>query len=406
MKQFWTVLKFELGNYFKNRGFVTATVLIAVIVAAVIIVPTMFMGGTETAKTEETGEAAVLAVADENGIITDREQFAALMPGCSLEFMDSAEAVEEAVESEEAEGGFLITGASSYTYVLQNRTMFEDKQALFEQALSWNYRNAALQEQGIDSAVVESIYAEPMQSEMMILGKDSAQNYWYTYVLIFLLYFMIIFYGQMIAVSVTTEKSNRAIEILVTSVNSNSLIFGKVLAGAISGVVQAGIILGSALFSYQACADAWGHGLDFLFRIPTAVWITFLFFGVMGYLLYAFVFGMVGALVSKTEDISKSSGTIMIIYMASFFIAIYGMMMPDSMLVRVTSFIPFTSSNSMLIRVAMGAVAPWEIVASAVLLGISCILVGMLASKIFRFGTLMYGNPIKLSTAIKKIREK
>ncbi|MFR6330326.1 MAG: ABC transporter permease, partial [Eisenbergiella sp.] len=124
----------------------------------------------------------------------------------------------------------------------------------------------------------------------------------------------------------------------------------------------------------------------------------FLFFGVMGYLLYAFVFGMVGALVSKTEDISKSSGTIMIIYMASFFIAIYGMMMPDSMLVRVTSFIPFTSSNSMLIRVAMGAVAPWEIVASAVLLGISCILVGMLAAKIFRFGTLMYGNPIKLST--------
>ena len=81
-------------------------------------------------------------------------------------------------------------------------------------------------------------------------------------------------------------------------------------AGAISGVVQAGIILGSALFSYQACADAWGHGLDFLFRIPTAVWITFLFFGVMGYLLYAFVFGMVGALVSKTEDISKSSGTV------------------------------------------------------------------------------------------------
>ena len=50
--------------------------------------------------------------------------------------------------------------------------------------------------------------------------------------------------------------------------------------------------------------------------------------------------------------------------------------------------------------------APWEIVASAVLLGISCILVGMLAAKIFRFGTLMYGNPIKLSTAIKKIREK
>ena len=97
----------------------------------------------------------------------------------------------------------------------------------------------------------------------------------------------------MIAVSVTTEKSNRAIEILVTSVDSNSLIFGKVLAGAISGLIQAGIILGSALISYRLCADAWGHGLDFLFQIPAAVWVVFVIFGLLGYLLYAFLLGMI-----------------------------------------------------------------------------------------------------------------
>ena len=68
-----------------------------------------------------------------------------------------------------------------------------------------------------------------------VLGKDGEQNYWYTYVLVFVVYFLIIFYGQMIATSVTTEKSNRAIEILVTSVNPNSLICGKVLAGRLQG---------------------------------------------------------------------------------------------------------------------------------------------------------------------------
>lgn len=406
MKQFWTVLKFELGNYFKNKGFVTATVLIAVILAAVIAVPTLFMGGASESAPDEGAETAVLAVADEAGVINDREQFAAQLPGCRVEFADSAEEVKAAVEDGTAEGGFLVTGAASYTYVLQNRTMFEDKQALFEQALAWNYRNSALQEQGIDSSMVESIYAEPMQGDTLILGKDSAQSYWYTYVLIFLLYFLIIFYGQMIAVSVTTEKSNRAIEILVTSVDSNSLIFGKVLAGAISGLIQAGIILGSALISYRLCADAWGHGLDFLFQIPAAVWVVFVIFGLLGYLLYAFLLGMIGALVSKTEDISKTSSGVMIIYMAAFFVAMYGLTTPDSMVVQATSFIPFTSSNSMLIRVAMGAVAPWEIVVSGVILGVSCLLTGMLAAKIFRFGTLMYGNPIRLSTAIKKIREK
>jgi ABC-type Na+ efflux pump permease subunit len=406
MKQFWTVLKFELGNYFKNKGFVTATVLIAIAIAAVITVPTLFMGGRGEETEPDDTETAVMAVADPDGIIGEREQFSARFPGVTLEFADSAEDVEAAVENGTAQAGFIVTGEDSYTCMLLNNSMFDTSQELFEQAMAWNYRDTVLKEQGIDSELVEEVYAQPMESETVILGKDSAQNYWYTYALVFLLYFLIMFYGQMIAVSVTTEKSNRAIEILVTSVDSSSLIFGKVLAGAVSGIIQAGIILGSALISYHAVADAWGHALDFLFRIPPLVWVTFLVFGLLGYLLYAFVFGMIGALVSKTEDISKSSGTIMIVYMASFFIAFYGMTMPDSSLVKLTSFIPFTSSNSMLIRVAMGTVAPWEIGVSAVILGASCVLMGKLAAKIFRFGTLMYGNPIKLSAAIKKIREK
>ena len=96
----------------------------------------------------------------------------------------------------------------------------------------------------------------------------------------------------------------------------------------------------------------------------------------------------------------------MLIYMASFFIAIFGMYDSDSILMRVASFVPFTSSNAMLIRVAMGSVELWEVLISGILLVVSCILSGVLAAKIFRFGTLMYGNPIKFSAALKKIREK
>lgn len=149
--------------------------------------------------------------------------------------------------------------------------------------------------------------------------------------------------------SVTSEKSNRAIEILVTSVDSNSLIFGKVIAGALAGIVQAGVILGSAVIAYRATADAWGHMLDFIFQIPAPVWMIFIVFGILGYLLYAFLFGMVGALVSKTEDISKSSGVVTFLYLASFLITMYGLTSPDSLLVKAASYIPFTSSNAMLL---------------------------------------------------------
>ena len=126
----------------------------------------------------------------------------------------------------------------------------------------------------------------------------------------------------------------------------------------------------------------------------------------MGYLLYAFCFGMLGALVSKTEDISKASMPVLMIYMISFFITIFGMNDSNGMLIKVASFIPFTSSNGMLIRIAMGSVEMWEVILSGALLAVFCVGAGVLAANIFRFGTLMYGNPIKFTTALKKIREK
>jgi ABC-2 type transport system permease protein len=210
----------------------------------------------------------------------------------------------------------------------------------------------------------------------------------------------------MIATTVTTEKSNRAIEILVTSVNSNSLICGKVLAGAIAGVAQATIILGSGFVSYSFVQEAWDGLLDFLFDIPANVLFVYAIFAILSYLLYAFIFGMLGALVSKTEDISKSSSPVLMLYIASFMIAIFGMTSDsNSILMKVASYIPFTSGNAMFIRVSMGSVAVWEVIVSAVILGVSCVIAGVLAAKIFRFGTLHYGNPIKFKTALRKVKK-
>ena len=158
--------------------------------------------------------------------------------------------------------------------------------------------------------------------------------------------------------------------------------------------------------AYQIFRDSWGGLLDNVFDIPVPVWATFAVFGLMGYLLYAFCFGMLGALVSKTEDISKASAPVLMLYIISFFIAIFGLNDSNGLLVRAASFIPFTSSNGMLIRVAMGSVEMWEVIVSGVLLAAFCAGAGVLAAKIFRFGTLMYGNPIKFTTALKKIRER
>lgn len=409
MKQFLTVLKFELNNYFKNKSFVLTTILLMVLAIGIIGIPGIILSkdigsGSDGGKKAETESVALY---DVNGSIEDPDSFAATM-GMNIDWIECTDRsqLEEAVNDADAEAGFVVEDLLHYTYVVENRSMTDTLEQAFSQAAATAYRSQILEEQGINAAEIETLYQTQPEYETQILGKDSAGNYAYTYILIMVLYFLLIFYGQMIATSVTSEKSNRAIEILVTSVDSNSLIFGKVFAGAIAGLIQCVLILGSAVGAYQIFRDSWGGLLDSIFQIPVPVWVTFAVFGMMGYLLYAFCFGMLGALVSKTEDISKASMPVTMIYLVSFFIAIYGMNDSDGILMRVASFVPFTSNNAMLIRVTMGSVETWEIIISGVILAASCVIAGILAAKIFRFGTLMYGNPIKFSTALKKIREK
>lgn len=419
MKQFFSVLKFELGNYFKNKSFMITTIVIAALAMGLVAVPTMIPGlldgltgasqsASQTADTkqpEEESEAeSVYAICDPQGIM-DTALLQAADPTVEWQSFDDTDALKKAVDSGDAERGFILDGPTSYTYVVQNNDMYDSAQILFDELLTANYQNSFLTEKGLSPDEILQFQQTSVTSQKEILGKDSAKNYWYTYILIFVLYFLILFYGQMIATSVTTEKSNRAIEILVTSVNPTSLIFGKVIAGAISGVVQIGIILGSAFGTYSIFRESWGYALDFLFHVPAQVWATYVTFGLLGYLLYAFIYGTLGALVSRTEDISKSATFITLLYVVSFLVSITSMNASDSMLAKVASYIPFTSSNAMLVRVAMGSVSFVEIAISFGLLLASCAIIGVLAARIFRFGTLMYGNPIKFSTALKKIRQ-
>lgn len=406
MKQFLCVLKFEMENYFKNKSFVMVTLLLAVLAAGVVAVP----GVVSSFKDKKDADAVdfedkeKIGICDESSGASTVQELEMLMSGYTFDLYYSEEELKQAISEEDVVAGFVIRNTNTYTYIVNNNS-FDGVEEEFAAAYRLQHQQAYLKEKGLTAEEITAVSEPEIISDTVVLGKDSVGNYAYTYILVFVMYFLVIFYGQMIATSITAEKSNRAIEILVTSVNSNSLIFGKVLAGAISGVVQTVMILGSGMISYRFCREAWGGQLDFIFRIPAAVWVAFACFGIMGYLLYAFIYGMLGALVSKTEDISKSASPILMIYIVSFMIAIFSMTDSDSILVKICSFIPFTASNSMFIRISMGSVQMWEILLSGVLLLVSCIAAALLAAKIFRYGTLLYGNPIKLTKALKNLKQ-
>ena len=283
--------------------------------------------------------------------------------------------------------------------------MTDSNTAMFDEIMRYLYRLNYCAANGLDLTEIAEMYNVPITVNEQILNKDSGSNYWYCYVLVIIVFMLIIYYGQMIAVSVTNEKSNRAIEVLVTSTTSNSLLFGKVIAGAIGGLFQMGFILGAVLVSYSVNRAQWGGMLDMFLHIPAEVLLAFTFFGLGGYLFYAFLYGAMGALVSKTEDISKTVSGLMLVIMVVYFFSLMQLMNVDGPIIKVLSFLPFSSYSTMFARIAMGTVASWEIIVSFLILVASIFGVGVLGAKIYRMGTLRYGNPIRFSKALKELRK-
>lgn len=409
MKQFLIVLKFELNNYLKNKSFLLTTGLLAILLAGVVIIPTLIPGFLNDSK---ESDAAVVKVTKEEetcyGIYVKEDRIPALDEFLKLlsydwTQYDDPQTLRKEVSKGNLEGGFIVEDPLSVTYVVYDLSFKDQMEEIFSQALTRHLKQQYLLAQGLTPEEILESESFSVQMTQEVLGKNGISSYAYTYVLVFVVYFLIILYGQMIATSVTTEKSNRAIEILVTSVNSNSLIFGKVLAGGIAGILQTVVILGSGFGAYHAVRDSWGGLLDFLFHIKKEVWVVYILFALLSYFLYAFIYGMLGALVSKTEDISKSSTPITIVYVISFLIAMTGMTNSEGTLMKVASYIPFTSGNAMFIRYSMGSVALYKVMISLFLLLASCIAVGILGARIFRMATLHYGNPMKFTTAVRKL---
>ena len=407
MKQFFTVLKFELMNYLKSKSYITTTCIISAILIIGLTLPTMIDFSNIFSKFGSSSDSTnIFAIYDKDGVISNADYFKAFFPEADFKMVSSEKEIEDLVNDDTVEAGFVINTPTSYTYLVKNSSMSDSNKTIFEAALSKLYRDEIITSKGLNPMEMDALYNLPIESDVTILGKDSVNNFAYTYILIFFLYFLIIFYGQMIAVSVTTEKSNRAMEVLVTSTSSNSLIFGKVIATTIASVIQSGTILLSGILTYKLNSANWGGKLDMLFDIPLNVIGVFAAFGILGYLFYAFIFGAVGALVSKPEDVNSSAGTITFIYVAVFLAVMFGMTNnPESMLMKVLSYVPFSSCMAMFVRVSMGSVSTINILISLAILIASTLLTGVFGAKIYRRGTLMYGNPVKLRNAVKWLKK-
>jgi ABC-2 type transport system permease protein len=132
-----------------------------------------------------------------------------------------------------------------------------------------------------------------------------------------------------------------------------------------------------------------------------------LIFFVLGFLIYAFLYGAIGSTASKLEDLNTTVMPVTYLFVFAFIVVMTSMSSGtlDSTLMKVCSYIPFTSPIAMFTRIAMSTVSLWEILLSMGILIASVVGVGVLSAKIYRVGVLLYGTPPKLGAIIKAIRK-
>lgn len=194
-------------------------------------------------------------------------------------------------------------------------------------------------------------------------------------------------------------------EILITSTKPDALIVGKVLANGLAGLLQFLFLLSVALIGYFINKPNFPAVVNEML-FGSLSWdsvVVFLIFTALGYLMYLFVYASLGSLVSKLEDVGSSVSIITILFVVAYMIAILGLSNPGSLVLKIASFFPFTAILSMPIRYFLTQVSVFELTISLALMALTTWFLAIFSIRIYRLGSLSYGNKMSLVKAIKAI---
>ncbi len=410
MKQFLIILEFELRNYYKRKSFIIFSLFLVIIMAAFLFSPRyipliqgMFEDDNAVRETTTLMVNGDIEIDDSYinnlNIYLESESIVAIKTDYTIDEMKNK------IGTEDITRGLYINGDNSYVNVVEDIDIYDNASQTIHSIMTINYQNQQLQKYGIDMQDASSIISPEINVEYISTGVNQAESFLYTYILIFMLYIGVITYGQFVVSSIVTEKTSRAMEVLVTSAKPSSFIFAKVIGTGIAGIAQMLLILLSAFIFYNMNIEFWQNNpiVISIFNIPLEMIAYMMIFFVLGLFIYAFLFGAAGSLAARIEDMGTLITPITLLFIISFFITSFSLNGGniDSTLMYVSSFIPFTSPMAMFSRIAMSVVPPIEIIISIIILIVSTIIIGIVAAKIYCYGVFFYGNKPSIIKTIK-----
>jgi ABC-2 type transport system permease protein len=406
MRNFKLIFQYELSSLLGKKSTRITTLILALVALIGTSVPriiTWFDKPEDPAAVVET-----LPDSDMGYVFASPElhdAFAQALGVTEDNLYPDREALEAALNDRTLRAGAVITSDSQAEVLYLDRELESTDEQALSDILRQTHRNKFLEEKGITAAEMHAVETFAPQVSVTVLGQDSETNLMLAMILMIMVYTIVLAYGAITSTVIAREKDSKTMELLISSARPSSLILGKVAASGVSGVLQGAIIFLSAFIGFKLSESFYPPFVLLMLSgtlTPTYV-TTYLFFSIAGYIMYLFLYASLGSTVSRVEDVSSAIGSVQFLFMLGYMIAVFTFNMPNSLVAVIGSIFPFTSMMVMPMRSAMVTIPPLQMIAAVVLLLASLVLLAYLSIKIYRWGTLNYGNKKGLINALKQM---
>ncbi len=414
MNNFGTIVAHTLSAKIRTKSFLISSAFMMLLIIGLTNITTiidLFSDGdsdnaTKIAVVDDSEDAGIIAQSLTGPSEFEEETTFVLMDNQSLE-----DALNEA-EDGTYDGVVQLKGTTDSLDV----SLFNDSTTVamdVEQQIQRLKEGVLTSELDINEEQLAAVY-QPIAFEQLSLEEgeaveseeESAASFFTVFGITYVIFFIVILFSTMIATEVATEKSSRVMELLVSSVNPVVQMFGKLTGIALAGVVN----LFTLLIAFVIGMTIAGENIS-EFLSSDVIDLTLIGYGIVSIVLGYFIFGgiaaMLGALVSRTEEVNQSVQPLIFLALIGFFIVSFSQGSPDSPFVTVASYIPFFTPQLLILRVGVGSIAPFEIALLIGIMVISAVIINVIAARVYKGGVLMYGKlsfkkNIKQALAVSK----
>ncbi|HYV98576.1 MAG TPA: ABC transporter permease [Gemmatimonadaceae bacterium] len=413
MGKFIAVFKREYLERVRTRAFILTTLLAPLLFGAVMTLPAYLsmkslkntkLGRTEILDATGTGfgtdvQLRLTGPMADTGTITVKA-----VPPSELAAAEST--ATHAVQSK-AIAGYIVVDSSTLNdqgarYAGREASSVGEMQ-MFENAIKQALVTRRLEHEGLDPKRVDALTKVRLSMSAERISEKGRGGTGLASTILggalaFLLYMSLVLYGQNTLRSVIEEKTTRVSEVIVASVNTDTLLAGKVLGVSAVGITQQIVWALGALLIYNGRAAIFAKlGLGTLPpvslpHVSIGMAIALALFFLLGFLFYSSLFAAAGATVSSDQEAQQAAQPIILLLVASIIFIQPILLAPSSTMARVLSWLPFSAPIVMPLRMSVVALSPIEISLVIAGLAVACALAILLASRIYRVGMLMYGK--------------